>query len=114
MPMSDTTRLRKFIKRIDCTRGSSSCWPWLGRRNAKGYGVLRYQYQFWFAHRLAYTLWCGTIPPGFQVQHRKCDNPPCCNPAHLRVGTHIENMAQMVARNRQDRGWRGDRCPPMK
>src|SRR3990172_7290917 len=78
MPMSDTTRLRKFIKRIDCTRGSSSCWPWLGRRNAKGYGVLRYQYQFWFAHRLAYTLWCGTIPPGFQVQHRKCDNPPCC------------------------------------
>ena len=29
-----------------------------------------------------------------------CDNPPCCNPAHLRAGTHAENEADKWARNR--------------
>ncbi|WP_363267018.1 HNH endonuclease [Cellulomonas sp.] len=37
------------------------------------------------------------------VRHR-CDNPPCCNPEHLELGTQTQNVGDMVARARQARG----------
>lgn len=45
----------------------------------------------------------GPIPPGMVVRHR-CDNPACVNPAHLEVGTHADNRADCVARNRHAKG----------
>ncbi|MFB9187253.1 HNH endonuclease signature motif containing protein [Dactylosporangium sucinum] len=52
------------------------------------------------AHRVAWEVANGQpIPDGLQVLH-SCDNPPCCNPAHLSIGTQAENMQQMVARGR--------------
>jgi len=58
-----------------------------------------------FAHRRAYELATGVNPGAFRVLHR-CDNPPCCNPAHLFLGTLADNAADMVAKNRQVRGER--------
>lgn len=86
-------------------RGSpDACWEWTGARGRHGYGT------FYLApirgpvasHRIAYGLANGAIPAGLLVLHR-CDNPPCCNPAHLWVGTNNDNMLDMVAKGR----WRG-------
>ncbi len=55
------------------------------------------------AHRYAWILTHGEPEAGQHVLH-KCDNPPCCNPAHLRLGTHDQNMAEMAAKGRQNGG----------
>lgn len=65
----------------------SECWPVKG---AYIYGVVWHKGRRWRAHRLAYTLTKGPIPNGLYVCHT-CDNPPCCNPNHLWVGTAGQN-----------------------
>jgi len=84
----------------------ASCWEWSGSRNADGYGYLRVGSQRdgtrsrVLAHRLAWMLaHGGAIPGGLFVLHR-CDNPPCCNPAHLFLGTNADNVADMLAKGR--------------
>ena len=59
------------------------------------------------AYVVAYELTYGMIlpVPGFCVLHQ-CDNPPCCNPAHLWVGTQADNMGEKVQKRRQARGER--------
>jgi hypothetical protein len=51
------------------------------------------------AHRVAYLLSSGDIPPGINILHR-CDNPPCCNPSHLFAGTQKENIGDCVTKGR--------------
>ena len=53
------------------------------------------------AHHVAYETFIGPIPDGLDVLHEYCDNPPCCNPAHLCAGTHQDNMDHKVQKGRQ-------------
>lgn len=55
-------------------------------------------------HRLAYLAANGSLPPPKHVVRHTCDNPKCCNPVHLVVGTQMANMQDMVKRGRQARG----------
>lgn len=75
------------------------CWEWSGYRNAKGYGQATYLQHRFLTHRLAYELLVGPIPEGLIVMHA-CDNPPCCNPNHLRVGTRGDNQQDMARKRR--------------
>jgi len=79
---------------------SADCWEWKGRRNPAGYGTVRYNQKSTVAHRVAYEMHFGAlIPPGMLICH-KCDNPPCCNPDHLFLGTHSDNKQDSVRKNR--------------
>jgi len=110
----------QFWKRVD---KSGECWPWTGYKNQCGYGVTYKRNKHVLAHRLAWEIVHGAIPNGMQVLH-KCDNPRCCNPAHLFLGTHKDNMEDMTRKGRRVRGEqlrlsiknppRGERCARTK
>lgn len=86
------------------------CWPWTGAHYSSGYGNVGVLDDDLIprtrgAHRIAWELRVGPIPPGLSVLHR-CDTPACVNPDHLFLGTHADNMADMVAKGREARGTR--------
>lgn len=83
------------------------CWLWTGARTGKsggigrngGYGNIKFQRRFQYAHRVAWILTNGEIPDGQWVLHR-CDVRLCVRPAHLFLGNHADNMADMVSKYR--------------
>jgi hypothetical protein len=83
---------------IDQSGGPDACWPFTGYCKPKGYGAISFDGKVWETHRLVYVLMHGEPAPGLIVRHT-CDNPPCCNPAHLINGTLADNMY-----DRRDRG----------
>lgn len=107
-----TTRLNRIVYcSIDCAfwikvnvMGGDECWPWTAAHDKRGYGHLRKDGRIYKAHRLAFALSKGMMAEeldGF-VLHG-CDNPACCNPAHLRLGDQLDNMRDASVRNRIDR-----------
>jgi len=97
---SAETTAAKF-RRYGPPGNPNECWLWTRARVASGYG------RFWdhelrraiYAHRMAYELVHGAIPEGAMVLHR-CDNPPCTNPAHLFLGTCMDNKHDSMAKGR--------------
>lgn len=87
----------RFWARVD-VRGAEQCWPWTGRTR-NGYGAFDIGEETVIASRVAVELTRGPIPAGLLVCHR-CDNPPCCNPDHLFVGSYSDNMADAIKKGR--------------
>lgn len=81
-----------------------SCWRWLGRIVHGWYGdfvtKVDGKWRHFTAHRVAWELVNGPIPEGMQVCHR-CDNPACCNPAHLFLGTQRDNEQDKISKGRR-------------
>ena len=100
MPISP----ERFWSRVN----KSECWEWMGARNEKGYGVVAVDGKTPKAHRVAWELENGPIPAGVCVLHR-CDNPPCCNPAHLFLGSKKDNNRDMISKGRRRVG--GEKTP---
>lgn len=90
---------RLFWQKVD-VRGPDDCWEWKACRHKSGYGQMRLGKQRLAAHRFSLMLKTGrTFPRKSFVCHR-CDNPPCCNPRHLFIGTQLDNMRDMWSKGR--------------
>ena len=94
--------------------GNEYCIPYKGCKSKKGYGRRRVLGKLELAHRVSWRESYGEIPPGMFVLHR-CNNPACCNPEHLYLGTNADNVAYKVACGRQGRIFgnthtRGSKC----
>lgn len=101
---------RRFWEKVD-RKGPNDCWLWTAAKFKKtdrqmGYGRFDGSGPFTYAHRSAWILTNGPIPDGKLVMHT-CDVPLCCNPAHLKLGTHEDNMRDMHAKGRYMMGRRG-------
>lgn len=88
----------RFWSKVDVGE-PGKCWEWLAHRGNTGYGQFGIHYKLWYSHRVAWTLTYGPIPEGLCVLH-KCDNPGCCNPYHLFLGTKADNTADSVRKGR--------------
>lgn len=93
------TNVDAFWSRVD-VKNEDECWNWTGAKTDRNYGVyaplpgvlLR-------THRVAYALHNGSIDDALFVCHT-CDNPPCCNPKHLFLGTPKDNNHDMIKKGR--------------
>jgi len=86
----EANTILNFLGNIDM-RSNDECWNWKGSITKDGYGLFTMYYKTHLTHRLAWERRNGDIPKGQCVLH-KCDNPKCCNPNHLFLGTHQDNM----------------------
>ncbi len=96
------------------SEGLGPCWEWTRSTNSNGYGKIFLKKVcahgtpkrtvFIATHRLSYIVAHGPIPDMLVLRHR-CNNPPCANPAHLLLGTQVDNMAD---------AWRDGLIKPMK
>jgi hypothetical protein len=92
--------IARFWEQVDQT--GDGCHEWqqnrrdppldYGLAGSRIFGTVR-------AHKIAWILTYGPVPKGLCVLHH-CDNPPCCNPEHLFLGTHADNTADMMAKGR--------------
>lgn len=100
--MSRPTALERFEAKVDRSAGLDACHLWTGnqsqKKGRKTYGLFYADGRTTGAHRWAYEHHTGEkIPAGMEILHQ-CDNPPCVNPLHLKLGTHAENMREVRER----------------
>jgi len=102
-----TNPIERFWSHVDKSSGTDACWPWTAGRTRKGnYGKFSLKHNHTvIASHFIYEHIHGPIPDGLLVCH-SCDNPPCCNPSHLFLGTHQENTLDASAKGRLATGAR--------
>jgi hypothetical protein len=108
--MTAKNKIEDVFKYIDMSGGPDACWPWLGSINRKGLPyftvdgrkVIAYRIVKFLAHG-GFNLYDERIIPLHQCKDNSgqaIDNPLCCNPAHTALGTHEDNMIDMMLKGR--------------
>jgi hypothetical protein len=101
---ADEDAAMRFMRRVNMAKGDE-CWTFQGRLSNKGYATFDWRAPWEDrsrghpASRMMWLILNGRIPDDLEVCH-SCDNPACCNPEHLWLGTHKENMEDMSKKGR--------------
>jgi len=93
---------KRFWSKVQIV-GSNKCWEWKAHKTPSGYGTFWMNNTNYRAHRVAWMISNGDIPNGLVICH-KCDNPSCCNPNHLFMGTVQDNANDELSKGRYPRG----------
>lgn len=81
------------------TLKTESCWLWLGTTTKSGHGQIRYHGDLIYTHVMAYFLETLSWPDKGEIVRHTCDTPNCVNPEHLILGSHTDNMHDMISRH---------------
>ncbi len=92
--MTDEERFWSKVEKA----GPDDCWLWTGNKHSRGYGVFWLNGKSIRANRFALELAEGPAPYDGAMSLHSCDNPPCCNPKHLRWGTALNNIEDRILR----------------
>lgn len=103
IPRLTSREAELFWRKVKVIYPIQNCWEWQAALNNKGYGVFTIgphgHTTSYLAHRLAYSL--IHKDPGSKKCCHHCDNPRCCNPTHIFVGTQSENVSDMISKGRK-------------
>lgn len=99
--LREVLRNIKKVERIDIF---GPCWEWQGPLSEKGYGIVVFRRLRMRVHRLVASQYLGDLEGGVFVCHQ-CDNPPCCNPSHLFIGTAKDNYWDAISKGRISESW---------
>jgi len=100
----------------------NECWEWMGQITEKGYGRVRFNGGRFYAHRVIFWL---NNPKEIELKApkidrdtkgfllHKCDNPKCCNPNHLFIGSQLDNAKDRASKNRSA-NFNGEKNPNSK
>lgn len=106
---SDRCRLYSKVDKTPGQGPKGECWEFQGAKHKFGYGMINRSgmkaSEVTTAHAYAWEIENGTVPDSLYVCHR-CDNPACCRPEHLFLGTHQDNVDDMVGKARNVYGTR--------
>lgn len=94
------TQVKRFWAKVAIKANDDECWEWLGSCDTHGYGNFFWNSKITVSSKIAWMYPNYVIPKGFEICH-SCDNPACCNPKHLWLGTHQENMDDKMRKGRQ-------------
>lgn len=99
---SEQQRLLAFYVRLwaKILPVSNGCWEWQDGTDEKGYGKISYKNYPELAHRMVLSLVLGKVLSPKELACHTCDNPKCCNPSHLFLGTHKDNTQDMLKKKR--------------
>lgn len=105
--MKPTLTVELLKKRFFIKIKKSKCWNWNSKTSNRGYGEMKINGKYKFAHRISWQIHNGNIPHNLCVLHR-CDNRKCVKPTHLFLGTRKENNLDMRKKGR-DRQLKGEK-----
>ena len=83
---------------------ADKCWCWRAKAQQAGYGVIQWKGKAYKAHRIAWMLTYGELPPSSVLVCHRCDNRLCCNPTHLFLGSPKDNTLDALRKGRLKRG----------
>ena len=88
-----------FLEHVNVPAVTEACWEWLGPKDRYGYGRCSFNGGRWRSHQVSFRIFKGPIPNGHQINHH-CDNRICVRPTHIYSGTQLENIGDMLQRER--------------
>lgn len=109
-------QVKRFWAKVRIPDSPTECWEWTastrGWDSQRKYGQFRVNNRIFYAHRVAFCISRGYpldyLTDELAILHN-CDNPLCCCPHHLTLGTQLQNIVDMIRKGRNRSGSRGRR-----